>query len=781
MQHMIEKTYRVTQMTCSACSAAVQRAVSKLNVVASCAVNLTTEKMTVSFDESKIGFKDLQRTVEQAGYGLIEEEIVRDQQQARLDHDVQIMRKRVTWAILFSIPVMFFAVAMETVSVYLWVQDLLIKLGPLVPYLYDYTHVPFAMAFIQLLLTIPVMLAGSRFFTVGFKTLFKGTPNMDTLVAIGTGSAFLYGIYAIVNIFIGNMRFTESLYFETAAVVITLVMLGKYFEAVTKGKTSEAIKKLMNLKPKTAIVVREGKELELPLDEVVVHEILLVKPGSTIPVDGIVLSGLSTVDESMMTGESLPIEKKPGSEVVGGSINIDGLMTLRALKVGADTALSLIIKMVEDAQGKKAPIARLADIISGYFVPVVLGIAFLSSIAWSLAGKDLNFILAIFVSVLVIACPCALGLATPTAIMVGTGKGAELGIIIKGGHVLETTHKIDTVILDKTGTITEGKPALTDIVLYSAISEQDALTLCASAERGSEHPVARAIVEGAIKRGCSIKEPANFKAVPGRGICATVDGTEVLVGNAKLMQEHLIDMTASEHDSIELASSGRTMMYLALDGKLAALMAVADTVRPTSRQAVRKLLNQGIEVMMITGDNRQTALAIAAKVGISKVLSEVLPQDKTSEIRKIQESGRRVAMVGDGINDAPALVQADVGMAIGTGTDVAVESADLVLMSSDLQQVPTAIALSRATFRNIKQNLFWAFFYNLLGIPIAAGLLYLFGGPLLNPMISGAAMALSSVSVVTNALRLKRFRTQRQMIKPSEPQVMRVASNLRIN
>ncbi|MFZ5974143.1 MAG: copper-translocating P-type ATPase, partial [Bacillota bacterium] len=573
-------------------------------------------------------------------------------------------------------------------------------------------------------------------------------------------SAFLYGVYATVMIYLGNLAYAQSLYFESAAIVITLVMLGKYLEAVSKGKTSEAIKKLMGLKPKVAVIIKDGREIEVPLDEVSVGDIVLVRPGSTVPVDGIVIEGTSSVDESMLTGESLPVDKRPGSEVTGGSVNHEGLIRFRATKVGEDTALSQIIKLVEEAQGKKAPIAKIADIISGYFVPAVLSIAFIAAVIWGLTGKDFNFVLNVFVSVLVIACPCALGLATPTAIMVGTGKGAELGILIKGGEALETTYKIQTVVFDKTGTVTEGKPVLTGIKAYTELDEAQSLHLCASAERGSEHPIARAIVEGAKDRGLELAEPESFKAVPGRGIDAVVQGKRVLAGNIKLMDENSIDTDVAAGDAKALAVQGRTLMYVAVDGRLTALMAAADTVKPTSKEAVEKLKGMGLEVVMITGDNKNTADAIAREVGIESVLSDVLPQDKAGEVKKLQESGRKVAMVGDGINDAPALVQADVGIAIGTGTDVAVESADVVLMRGDLNEVPAAIALSRATLRNIRQNLFWAFIYNLAGIPVAAGLLYVFGGPLLSPVFAGAAMALSSVSVVSNALRLKRFKTK---------------------
>ncbi len=514
----------------------------------------------------------------------------------------------------------------------------------------------------------------------------------------------------------------------------------------------------MNLKPKKATLLQNGAELEVPLDEVAVGDLVLVRPGSAIPVDGEVVQGASSVDESMLTGESLPVEKQPGSTVTGGSINGEGLLTFRVTHVGEDTALSKIIHLVEEAQGHKAPIAKLADVISGYFVPAVLGVAVLAAAIWALVGRDFNFVLNIFVTVLVIACPCALGLATPTAIMVGTGKGAELGVLMKGGEALETTQKIDTIVLDKTGTITQGKPALTDIKLYTSGTEDELLALAASAERGSEHPVARAIVEAAEARELALVSPESFRAVAGRGIDAVVAGKHVLAGNEALMLENAIGLSAAAVDTHALSGAGKTLMYIAVEGKLAALLAAADAVKPTSKRAVERLKALGLDVFMLTGDNASTASAVAASVGITHVISEVLPDGKAGEVQKLQRLGKRVAMVGDGINDAPALAQADVGMAIGTGTDVAVESADVVLMQGDLNAVATAIALSRATIRNIRQNLFWAFAYNVVGIPFAAGLFFAFGGPLLTPVFAGAAMALSSVSVVTNALRLRRFR-----------------------
>lgn len=739
----------VQGMTCAACSAAIERAVRKLNGVASVSVNLATNRAALEYDPAAVKLSQIKEAITKAGYTPvdIEENGVRDAESEQRARALKNMKWRLIIAIIFSAPILYIAMS-----------HMFPTLKIPVPYFMGSHNFPLTFAIVQLILSLPVMFAGSKFFRVGFKTLLKGAPNMDTLVAIGTGSAFLYGIYATVMIYLGNFGFSQQLYFESAAVVITLVMLGKYLEAVSKGKTSEAIKKLMNLKPKTATLLKDGAELEVPLDEVAVGDIVLVRPGTSIPVDGIVIDGASSVDESMLTGESLPVEKQQGSALTGGSINGEGLLKFRVTQVGEDTALSKIIKLVEEAQGRKAPIAKLADIISGYFVPAVLGIALLAAVIWLIAGKDFNFVLNIFVTVMVIACPCALGLATPTAIMVGTGKGAELGILIKGGEALETAHKVSAVVFDKTGTITEGKPVLTDIKNYSVSGDDEILALSAAAERGSEHPIARAIVEGAQQRGLTLAEPDGFKAVAGRGIDATVKGRRVLAGNVKLMMESGIDISAAEADAAALSGAGRTLMYIAVDGKLEALMAAADKIKESSKQAIQRLKSIGLEVYMITGDNKSTASAVAKEVGIDHILADVLPGDKAGEVKKLQQSGKKVAMVGDGINDAPALVQADTGMAIGTGTDVAVESADVVLMRGDLNEVSAAIALSRATIRNIKQNLFWAFAYNTVGIPFAAGVIYAFGGPLLTPIFAGAAMALSSVSVVTNALRLKRFK-----------------------
>ena len=601
------------------------------------------------------------------------------------------------------------------------------------------------------------MAIGYKFYLVGFKNLIKLSPNMDSLIAVGTSAAFIYSVFGMYKIYVGDNSYAMHLYFEAAVTILTLITLGKYLEAISKGKTSEAIKKLMGLVPKTATIIRDNKETIIPVDEVIVGDIILVKPGEKLPVDGEVIEGSTSIDESMLTGESIPVEKVAGSNVIGASINKTGFIKYKATKVGKDTALAQIIKLVEDAQGSKAPIAKLADIISSYFVPTVIGLAIFSAGAWLIAGETPVFALTIFISVLVIACPCALGLATPTAIMVGTGKGAENGVLIKGGEALETTHKIDTIVFDKTGTITEGKPVVTDIVT-NGIDKNELLALAASAEKGSEHPLGEAIVREAEEKNIDLKKIENFNAIPGHGIQVVINGETILLGNLKLMKENSISIGNLNKESDRLAQEGKTPMYITINNSLEGIIAVADTVKPSSKKAIETLHSMGIKVAMITGDNKKTANAIARQVGIDIVLAEVLPQDKANEVKKLQNENRKVAMVGDGINDAPALAQADIGIAIGSGTDVAMESADIVLMRSDLMDVSTAIKLSKATIRNIKQNLFWAFGYNVLGIPVAMGVLHIFGGPLLNPMIAAAAMSLSSVSVLANALRLKRFK-----------------------
>jgi copper-(or silver)-translocating P-type ATPase len=631
-------------------------------------------------------------------------------------------------------------------------------LGWPLPAVIDPMNYPLRYALIEIALVIPVIAAGHRFYSVGFKAIVHRSPNMDSLIAMGTSAAILYSLFSVLNIANGNFKAVENLYFETAGVIITLILLGKSLEAVTKGRTSESIKKLMGLQPKTATIIRNGIEVEIPIDEVEVGDIIRVRPGEKIPVDGVIVTGRTAIDESMLTGESMPVEKEVGDKVIGASINKNGSITFRATKVGADTVLSHIIKLVEDAQSSKAPIAKMADIVSGYFVPVVFAIAVIAAVVWLLLGHTLVFALTVFVAVLTIACPCALGLATPTAIMVGTGKGAEHSVLIKSGIALETAHKIDTIIFDKTGTITKGKPEVTDILPVKGFSEDEILGFAASAEKGSEHPLGEAIVHAAEEKGIALYEASDFNAVPGQGIEATVLYKHVLLGNAKLMAANNIELGEGTSAADHLSAQGRTPMFIALDGTYAGLIAVADVVKESSAHAIAALHSMGIQVAMITGDSKKTAAAIAAQVGIDRVLAEVLPQDKALEVKKLQAEGRKVAMVGDGINDAPALAQADIGIAIGSGTDVAMESADIVLMRSDLMDVPTAIKLSKNVIRNIKQNLFWAFGYNVLGIPVAAGVLYAFGGPLLNPIIAAAAMSLSSVSVLTNSLRLKRFK-----------------------
>jgi len=735
----------ISGMTCAACARAVERAINKLAGIKEASVNLASEKAKVVYDPSETRISEIKAAIIKAGYKPLEieggEGLDRDRE--RRQKEIKSLWNRFMVAVLFTLPLLYIAMGH--------------MLGLPLPEMIMPEMYPLRFGLIQLALTIPVMIAGYRFYTVGFSRLIKREPNMDSLIAIGTSAAFLYGVYAIYQIINGNLDYAMDLYFETAGTIITLIMLGKYLEAVSKGKTSEAIKKLMGLAPKTATIIQNGQEMVIPIEEVETGDIILVKPGEKIPVDGEVIEGRTSIDESMLTGESIPVEKNPGSQVIGASINKNGTIKFRATKVGKDTVLAQIIKLVEDAQGSKAPIAKMADIISGYFVPIVIAIAVLAGLAWYFSGMSAIFSLTIFISVLVIACPCALGLATPTAIMVGTGKGAEYGVLIKGGEALEIAHRIKTVVFDKTGTITEGRPKVTDIITTGKMSETELLQLAASAERGSEHPLGEAIVELAKERNLELLPPENFEAIPGHGIEVTIQGKKVLLGNQKLMEGKGIDITLA-NESDRLAEDGKTPMYVGVENELAGMIAVADVMKESSKRAIQVLHHMGIEVVMITGDNRRTAEAIARQVGIDRVLAEVLPQDKAEEVRKLQNEGKKVAMVGDGINDAPALAQADIGIAIGSGTDVAMESADIVLMRSDLMDVPTAIQLSRRTIRNIKQNLFWAFAYNTAGIPIAAGLLHLFGGPLLNPMIAAAAMAFSSISVLSNALRLKRFR-----------------------
>ena len=735
-------TYKIEGMTCSACASRVEKVTNKMPGVENAVVNFATEKLSVSYDADAVSFGDIKAKVEKAGYKLIREDEQKvEEKKKKLDEKGKLL-----WRLILSL---IFAVPLLTITMGHMV-------GMPLPKIIDPMMNPLNFAIIQLVLTIPVMIIGYKFYYIGYKNLFKLSPNMDSLIAIGTSAAFIYSLYGTYKIYIGDGSYAMSLYYEAAVTILALITLGKYLEAISKGKTSQAIKKLMGLAPKTATIVRNGKELVIPIDEVIVGDIVIVKPGEKLPVDGEVIEGATAVDEAMITGESIPVEKTVGSKVIGASINKTGFIKYKATKVGKDTALSQIIKLVEDAQGSKAPIAKMADIIASYFVPIVIGLAILASIGWLVAGESGVFALTIFISVLVIACPCALGLATPTAIMVGTGIGAEYGVLIKGGEALEVTHQIDTIVFDKTGTITEGKPVVTDIIT-TTISEDELLSIAASSEKGSEHPLGEAIVKDAEERNIKFKEISNFKAIPGHGIQVEIEGKVILLGNKKLMTENSIEIGDLGVKSDKLANEGKTPMYIAINNKLEGIIAVADTVKPSSKEAIENLHKMGIKVAMITGDNKKTADAIAKQVGIDIVLAEVLPEDKANEVKKLQEKGSKVAMVGDGINDAPALAQADIGIAIGTGTDVAIESANIVLMKGDLKDVATAIKLSKATIRNIKQNLFWAFGYNVLGIPVAMGVLHIFGGPLLNPMIGAAAMSLSSVSVLTNALRLRGF------------------------
>lgn len=741
-------TIPIGGMTCAACAQRIEKAIAKLEGINKVSVNLATEKATVEYDSQIIRLSAIKLCIEKTGYKALEvEKNTVDEDKLRKEKEIKTLWVKFTIAAVFGLPLLYFAMVP---MVSWWPFPIPVALNPM---LY-----PLRFALLQVTLTIPIIIAGYKFYTVGFKALIQRSPNMDSLVAIGTTSAVVFSVYNTYRIIQGDFMAVESLYYETAGVIIALILLGKSLEAVSKGKTSEAIKKLMGLAPKTAIVIENGKEIEVPIDEVEIGDIILVKPGEKIPVDGVVLDGNTSIDEAMLTGESMPVDKKAGDKVFAASINKNGLIKFKATKVGSDTALAQIIKLVEDAQGSKAPIAQMADIVSGYFVPIVCVIAAIAFLAWFLTGQSLAFSLTIFISILVIACPCALGLATPTAIMVGTGKGAENGILIKGGEALETTHKINTIVFDKTGTITEGKPEVTDIITTAGVKRERLLQIAASGEKGSEHPLGEAIVRGAEAERLEFKKVNQFEAIPGHGIEVVIDGINVLIGNKKLMDSRSISLEVLKEKSDQLAGEGKTPMYVAMEDKLAGIIAVADVVKESSAKAIKKLQSMGIEVAMITGDNRKTAEAIAKQVGIDRVLAEVLPQDKSNEVKKLQAEGKKVCMVGDGINDAPALVQADVGIAIGSGTDVAMESADIVLMRSDLMDVPTAIHLSKSTIRNIKQNLFWAFGYNAAGIPVAAGILYLFGGPLLNPIIAAAAMAFSSVSVLSNALRLKRFK-----------------------
>ena len=743
-----QKEYIIEGMSCASCAMTIENAVSKIPGVDKASVNLATEIMTVEANDS-VTPEDIAKVVDGVGYGArprgksVEEEL--EEKNEKKEAHLREMKRNLTISAIFTVPLLFIAMA-----------DMV---GIPMPAFLSPMQSPVSYALIQLALVLPIIWLGRRFFVDGFKALSKGHPNMDSLVALGTSAAFLYSLYGTYHVLEGHAHFAMNLYYESAGVILTLITLGKYFEDVSKGKTSMAIQTLVGLAPKMATVLRDGQEVEIPVEEVQVGDLIRVKPGEKVPVDGVVTEGNSTVDESMLTGESIPVSKSVGDEVIGASLNKTGSFILKATKIGKDTALSQIIQLVEQAQGSKAPIAKLADKVSGVFVPIVIVLALVSGLAWYFLGQESwVFALTITISVLVIACPCALGLATPTAIMVGTGKGAENGILLKSGEALEEANHVNMVVFDKTGTITNGTPVVTDVVTAENTDADALIRLAASLEVASEHPLGEAIVAKAKEQGAAFDEVTNFEAIPGFGIKGHVGETLVFLGNEKWMRENGLANAKMNEKANRFAEQGKTPLYIGYNDAVQGLIVVADTVKESSARAIQTLHEMGIQVAMMTGDHERTAQAIAAEVGIDRVFSEVLPQDKANYVSKLQEEGYIVAMVGDGINDAPALAQAQVGIAIGTGTDVAIESADAVLMKSDLMDVPAMLKLSRATIRNIKENLFWAFAYNVIGIPFAMGVLHLFGGPLLNPMIAGAAMSFSSVSVVLNALRLKRWK-----------------------
>ncbi len=747
----MNKKYKVTGMTCSACSSRVEKCVEKLDGVNTVSVNLLTNSMQVDFDENKLTEEKIADSVIQAGYGM---EIPtgkaekKEEKEDIVEKNIENMKKRTIWSFIFLIPLMYIAMGhMAGLPQPSFLSG-------------DVNAVSFALT--QLLLCVPVLYINRAYFERGFRSLLHGAPNMDTLISVGSGASLIYGIFAIYRMGYGlgtqNMelvhRYLHDLYFESAVMILALINIGKYLEARSKGKTSEAIQKLIDLAPKTALVERNGQVLEIAAEDVLQGDILQVKPGSSIPADGVVVEGITSVDEAAITGESMPVEKKTGDTVTAATLNKTGFIRMKAARVGQDTTFSQIIRLVEEASSSKAPIARMADKIAGIFVPAVMGIALLTGIVWLVMGAEFEFALSCAIAVLVISCPCALGLATPVAIMVGTGKGAENGILIKSGEALEITHNVQSVVLDKTGTITEGKPVVTDIISFG-MSENEILKIGAALEKKSEHPLAEAVLLKA--KDMELPNAEHFAAIPGKGITAEIQGSVYYAGNQKLIKEQGISCEKALGSIEKLSEEGKTPLILADEKQILGVIGVADVVKPTSAKAIQELKKLGIQVIMLTGDNARTAKAIQKQLDIDTVIAEVLPQDKEREISRLQEEGRTVAMVGDGLNDAPALARADVGIAIGAGTDVAIESADIVLMKNDLQDVATAIELSKAVIRNIKENLFWAFFYNVCGIPLAAGVLYPVFGLKLSPMFGAAAMSLSSLFVVSNALRLRFF------------------------
>lgn len=768
----MKQQYEVTGMTCAACQSAVQRAVEKVPGTEDVQVNLLTGKLNLQAEEALS--PQIIAAVEKAGYAATslntEQTTKARPEENQFKKEARVLKKRVVWSVLFMLPLMYIAMGH--------------MIGLPLPGFLSGMENNANFALTQFLLTIPVLILNRGYFTRGFRSLFRGSPNMDSLIAVGSGAAVLYGVYALYRINYGmssgNMDLVHAmgmqLYFESAVMILTLITLGKFLEARAKSRTTESLSKLLDLAPKTANVVRDGEEVNVPTEQLQVQDVIRIRPGERLPVDGVVVSGSSSLDTSAITGESIPVAVETDDKVTSGSVNLTGTLDFRATQVGSDTTLAQIVRLVEEANATKAPIAKLADKISGIFVPIVLGIALLTLLVWMLLGSELEFALTNAISVLVISCPCALGLATPVAIMVGTGKGASEGILIKSAESLEVLHSVDTVMLDKTGTITRGEPMVTDVKTAGGISEADFLQIAATLETASEHPLSMAILAHTKQQGIRPGKVENFKAISGFGIEGTIDGQMYLAGNQRLLKEHGIGTDALQADLNRWAEQGKTPMLFADRTQVLGMIAVQDPIRESSVQAIEALHKSGIEVMMLTGDNEKTAQAIAKRAGLDRVFAQVLPADKEEKVRDVQADGRRVAMVGDGINDAPALARADVGVAIGAGTDIAIESADIVLVNSALTDLVASIDLSRATIRNIKQNLFWAFFYNVLGIPVAAGLLYPATGILMNPMLAAAAMSISSVFVVTNALRLNRFEKRRFATKektdPKKPSAM---------
>jgi len=764
----MKQKFNVSGMTCSACSAHVEKSVAKTEGVQSVEVSLLTNSMQVVYDESRTDPAKIIRAVEQSGYGASLPQKGAPAAAAAAPASspadaVKQMKRRLILSFCFLIPLFYLSMGH--------------MMGLPIPHFFHGTENALTFAFTQLLLTLPVAYLNRSYFQVGFKTLFRGSPNMDSLVAIGSSASILYGIFAIYQIGYGFghgdldrvRQYAMDLYFEGASMILTLITLGKYLETKSKGKTSEAITRLMDLAPKSATVLRDGQEIQIPVEQVAVGDTVVVRPGQSIPVDGVILEGSSFVDESAITGESIPVEKSAGDSVTAATINKSGAFRFRATKIGDDTTLSQIIALMEEASASKAPISKLADKVAGVFVPVVMGIAVLAAAVWLLLGQSFSFGLSIGIAVLVISCPCALGLATPVAIMVGTGKGAENGILIKSAEALETAHTVNTVVLDKTGTVTEGRPRLTGIYPAAGIDETRLLQIAASLETLSEHPLAQAIVSSAKDRGIALLSSSGFQALSGLGLSALLEGESYLAGNERLMGQNDVSLKGMDAVASHLAEEGKTPLYFAKGQTLLGIIAVADVAKPTSAQAIDEMKQLGLEVVMLTGDNQRTADAIGRQLGVSQVIAQVLPQDKEQKIRQLQQNGKKVAMVGDGINDAPALARADVGIAIGAGTDIALEAADIVLMKNDLLDAVTAIHLSRAVIRNVKENLFWAFLYNTIGIPIAAGVFFSIWGWKLDPMFAAAAMSLSSVCVVSNALRLRFFKPHRSRQNTAQP------------